>query len=330
MRLVIDKYEAITQKKLEKPLKIVLISDIHVAKKRILIEDFNLKRVLKGVKKISGIDFFVLGGDYVNTAKDYLDERAKNSLFDFVRSLAKIAPVVMIKGNHDVYFRTKKTDAVYSEFLKIENTFLVDNKQIEMSGIKITGFSPSRETYHARKHGKHAQTLALDQFKKCKFNFNEKDFNLILTHSPLMLANKTMEKEAKDFFEKSDIILSGHLHNGLIASRNSELILKILKNENSRSPFKKVLKRYADSGIWYGYKTCFLIRGCRGARYFGLNNNTVYLPSSKNYSKLKLFEHEKEAVQITTKAVNKYAVVPLFAGRPSVLELKIRSVSPKN
>lgn len=330
MRLVVDKYEILTQKKLKKPLKLVLISDTHITKNRLLFENFNLNSTLRGLKKINDVDFFVLGGDYVNTARDYLDEKTLNFFTDFLEKIAKIAPVLMIKGNHDLYFRSKKTDEIYQNFQKLDNVFLLENEQIDFLGLKITAFLPPKESFHATKYGRHSMLLSHEDFKKKHFVFDDKDFNLILTHSPLSLSNKIMEKNQKDFFKKADVILSGHMHNGLIFSRNFEWIVRMLKNENSKNPFKKVIKRYADTGFWYVYKTFFLIRGCRGARYFGLDNNTVYLPSSKKYSPLNLFEHANEAIQITTKAVNKYAVVPIFTGRPSVIELKITPHTPKN
>ncbi len=330
MRLVIDKYEVLTDKKLKKPLKVVLISDTHLAKKRVLCERINLKSTLKGIERINNIDFFVLGGDFVNTAKDYLDEKTLDYFINYLKALTKIAPVIMIKGNHDMYFRSKRTDEIIQSFSKLDNVTLLENQQIDFLGIKVTNFSPSRETYHATKYGRHSMLLAREEFKKMHFSFDEKDFNLILTHSPLSLSNKRMEEKEPEFFSNADVILSGHMHNGLILSRNFEWIVRMLKNENSKSPFKKLIKRYADSGFWYVYKTFFIIRGCRGARFFGLNNNTVYLPSSKEYSKIKLYEHKKEALQIVTKAVNKYAIIPIYVGRPSIVELKITRHSEKN
>ncbi|MBR3368193.1 metallophosphoesterase [Candidatus Saccharibacteria bacterium] len=330
MRLVIDKYEAFTDKKIKKPLKIVLISDTHLAKNKMLFEKINLRSTLKGIEKIKSIDFFVLDGDYVNTAKDYLDNDTFNFFVDFIKKLAKIAPVIMVRGNHDLYFRTNRTDETYRQLQKLDNVTLLENEQIDFLGLRITAFLPPRESFHATKYGRHSMLISHEDFKKKHFVFNEEDFNLVLTHSPLSLSNKYMEEKSKDFFKKCDVVLSGHMHNGLIFSRNLEWIVKMLKNENSKNPFKKTTKRYADSGFWYVYKTFFLIRGCRGARYFGLNNNTVYLPSSKEYSPLKLYDHKNESVQIITKAVNKYAVIPFYVGRPSVVELKITPITPKN
>jgi hypothetical protein len=229
----------------------------------------------------------------------------------------------MIKGNHDYYFRTKRTDEIYDNFKNVDNLIFLDNEQADLLGIKITCFAPTRETYHATKHGKHSQELSLEQFKKQNFSLSENDFNLVLTHSPITLSNKIMEQKGKEFYKKADVVLSGHMHNGLLFSKNFEWIVRILKNEKSHSPIKKIVKKYADTGVWYVYKTCFLIRWCRGARFFGKGDNTVYLPSSKSYSEIKLYNHPDETLQITTKGVNKYAVIPFFVGRPSVVELKI-------
>lgn len=323
MRLVVDKFEVLTNKKLSKPLKVVFISDTHLCRNIFLRENFNLWSTLRGLKKIDKIDFFVLGGDYINTAKDYLNERTLNTFKTFLTELTKHAPVIMIKGNHDSYFKTKKSEEIYASFANMNNIFLLDNKQVEMFGIKITGFSPSRETYHASKYGRHAQLIAREQFKAEGFKFNEDDFNLILTHSPMSLSNQIMEEKGKLFYRKADVVLSGHMHNGLILSRNFELFHKITRTKRFDTWLSRLVKKYADSGFWYVYKTLFMIRWCRGARFFGNGDDNVLLPSSKNYAQLDLSEHPEEALQIVAKGINKYAVIPLYTGRPSVVELKI-------
>ena len=330
MRLVVDKFEVFTDKKLKKPLKVVLISDTHVAKKKILFENLNLKRTLFGIKKIKDIDFFVLGGDYVNTTRDFSDERTLNFFTEFLKSLAEIAPVIMVKGNHDYYFRTKRADEIYENFGKIKNVTYVDNKQLDFLGIKITGFSPTKEAYHATKYGRHAQIIAREQFINQHFKLGDDDFNLILTHSPLSLSNKIMEKSGINFYKRADVILSGHMHNGLLTSFNPEFLVKILRKAEPNSRIRKLARKYADMGIWYVYRTAFLIRECRGARFFGKGSDDVYLPSSKTYSEINLTHHRDEALQITTKGVNKYAVIPFFTGRPSIVELKISPCKTEN
>lgn len=323
MRLVVDKFEVLTNKKLSKPLKVVFISDTHLCRNVFLRENFNIWSTIRGLKKIDDVDFFVLGGDYINTARDYLNERTLNTFKIFLNFLTERAPVIMIKGNHDVYFKTKKSEEIYESFANIKNVFLLDNKQIEMFGIKITGFSPSRETYHATKYGRHTQLITREQFKAENFKLNEDDFNLILTHSPLSLSNRLMEEKGKLFYRKADVILSGHMHNGLVFSRNFEMIHKITQTKRFNSWFSRLIRKYADSGFWYVYKTLFMVRECRGARFFGKGDDDVLLPSSKKYAKLDLDERPNETLQIISKGVNKYAVIPFYTGRPSVIELKI-------
>ena len=323
MRLILDKFKILTDKKLEKPLKLVLISDLHFCKNPILFENININSLLRGLKKIRKIDFFVLNGDYVNSATDFLHTKTLQDFTNFLKKLTEIAPILMIRGNHDEYLKSKKSMEIYESFSKIEGVVFVDNMQIEKFGIKITGFAPSKATYRASKHGKAAQLLAKDEFFEQNFELNKEQFNLVLTHSPYCLSNKTMETLAPSFFEDADMILSGHMHNGLLPSRNSELINKVLTNKKSNSFLKRIIKKYADSGIWYVYKTVFLIRECRGARFFGKGDDDVILPSSKKFIKIDLANRIDETLQITTKGINKYAAIPFLVGKPSVVELII-------
>lgn len=327
MRLAIDKFEVLTDKKLEKPLKIILVSDMHAGNLPLMSGRTSFYATIRGLKRIKNVDFFAFCGDYVNNAPSWLGSKAKTNFEKFLSKVSKIAPVILVRGNHDIFEGDEETDKKYQELKNMDNVILLDNKQIDFLGIRLTGFMPRHEVYDLRKHGIGSQKIALEDFQKENFKFNEKDFNLILTHSPYTFSNNLMLEKAPELFEKCDVILSGHLHNGLMPTRNFESITKYFNHLKPRSRFKKFIAKNIDAGVWFGIKTGFLVSYCRGARLVGEKEiGYPILPSSKRYIKVDLTKNKNKLAQIVGKAIIKYSFLPVINGRPSVVELKI---SPK-
>ena len=322
--MVIDKFEVLTDKKLEKNLKIVLISDIHVSHNAILRNDKNIKDTLNGALKIRDVDFFVLCGDFINDTHDWKNEKVIQTFEDFLKKFGEKAPVFVTRGNHDLIFHNKKNEEVFQEFGKLENVFIFEDAQKDFLGVNLTAFCPSKHSYDLRKHGETAQKLAVSDFLARKFKFDEKKFNLFITHSPYSMTNKYALKAIPEFFEKCDVILSGHLHNGLIFSRNFDSISKKINQFDDKKGVKGFLARNADFGFWVDPKTGFMASKCRGGKFVGDGKiGRSFLPCSKTYTKVDLTKEPGKTLQIISKGVNKYAAIPVFVGKPSVVELKI-------
>lgn len=327
MRLAVDKFEVLTDKKLEKPLRVVLVSDVHAGNLPLMSGKINFNSTLKGIKKMRKIDFFAFCGDFLNNAQSWRGTPAEKHFVEFTQELAKIAPVILVRGNHDIFEGDERTEENYQKLEKLENIILLDNKQMKLLGIKITGFTPRHEVYDLGKHGEMAQKISVQDFKKEHFWFDEEDFNLILTHSPYNITNKTMLRDYPEIFEKGDVILSGHLHNGLMPSGNFEFITRYFNKLKPKNKLQKFWARNIDTGIWFGMKTGFVISHCRGAKLAGEGKiGYPILPSSKRFVKIDLTKEKNKLVQIIGKSISKYFFLPILQGRPSVVELKI---SPK-
>jgi len=322
MRLVVDKFKVITDKKLKKPLRVVFISDTHFGEHPLTAGKWNGNSTLKGLRKLGKIDLILFGGDYVNSALVFKMRYPLKNFTDFLKACAEIAPVIMIRGNHDLYLNNRATEEIYQKFGSIENVTLLDNAQMKFKGIEITGFTPRHSSYDLIKHGKRSHKITMEDFGGAKFKFKKEDFNLIVTHSPYSLTNKRALREFPEVFENSDVVISGHLHNGAFASKNFEGLTRKSNNKSS----KHLLRISIDKGIWLDPKTGFVANHCRGAKLVGEEKiGRAILPSSKNYIEIDLRKEEnrKKLVQVTGKGIHKFSVIPLFPGRPSIVELVI-------
>ena len=313
MRLAVDRYRIITDKPLEHPLRVVLISDVHISRNPLTGDFINIGSLLKNLRTIKNIDLFALCGDFVNSANTLKDLSIANRFADFLRRLSRTAPVVLVRGNHDLYNNDMDTEKIYQNFAKIPNVTLLDNAQMDFAGITITGFTPRHEAYDLIKHGKRSYAITVEDYKREHFQLNHDKFHLILTHSPYTFTNKRMQRELPEIYESSDLVLSGHLHNGLFLSGNHGIIGRILDDT-----------KLVDLGFWVDPKTGFTSRHCRGAKFVGEHHiGSTILPASRGYTELRSSDYPRRLIQITGKGINKFSTLPFVVGRPSVAEIVI-------
>lgn len=167
--------------------KILQFSDLHCK--------FYDGKLIEDAEKLKP-DIIVITGDLVDDFYTDLTET-----YAFLQSIIKIAPVYFVSGNHD------KLHPQYDGFLKSAEKMgvtVLENKKVEISkeaehinlyGVSDPGFWLDNDSYPE----------LIKSMEKIKV---DEGSNILLFHRANML----------DFFNKYDfdLILSGHLHGGLI------------------------------------------------------------------------------------------------------------------
>ena len=191
-----------------------IVSDIHNTNTVTFKLWDKLIRELKLIKP----DYIFIPGDLVQSADDLTIDEVKLKLNYLLNSLQKIAPTYISLGNHDLRNGKKanaKDTLKYFKSLETKRLFVLNNETIELNDITITGFSPKAETYY----DKHKNTWTKDfvkELKECSFNFNNKKYNIFLTHSPRIISKEETIEQTKDILNNIDLIICGHMHDGYI------------------------------------------------------------------------------------------------------------------
>ncbi len=165
--------------------KIVFVSDIHHGK------SYSIKRVRNLVERVNKLkpDIILLGGDYVNSDKRYIEP-----CFSELKNLKAPQGVYGVMGNHDHYEGAKLT----SESMAKAGIVQLDNKAAwiikGIDRIKIGGVGDLWED---------SQDLTAT-LKEAKLE----DFVLLLSHNP-----DYAERINNDII---DLVLSGHTHGGQV------------------------------------------------------------------------------------------------------------------
>ncbi len=194
-----------------------IISDIHADKDTDL---GILDRYLEEFKKYN-LQYIAILGDILNDGTDV--ESAKR-ISDYFYKMGKIAPVMMILGNHDKV--TLKDDRWYvisndedlakfnemvSIFKDIPGVNFLSNSGVLFGDLYFYGMDPQTEYYFD------ATPLPekIDMLYSHVINMSKYNYNVLLSHSPQLVIDKRMI-DAFKFYKDVDLILTGHMHNGFL------------------------------------------------------------------------------------------------------------------
>lgn len=216
--------------------KICLLSDIHYSKNYDLtIFDEIIKNITENKP-----DYICIPGDLVDDVT-YLYE-CPDELTKFIKKLSLIAPVIISKGNHDEtkfdrYNPNYLTNEQYFLNLNtIENVYYLNNKSLVRDNIVFTGFNLSYGVYYNKPHEDSNKFIKeLDKLPK----IDTLKYNILLCHTPTCILTDKVLNESK-LASKFDLILSGHMHNGLV--------FKFLDRKSNRGfagPFRSFFPKYA-------------------------------------------------------------------------------------
>lgn len=218
--------------------KVCLITDLHFSKEYDLEL---LDRIEANVVKHKP-NFICLSGDIIDSSNMIYDDSIKE-LKNFIIKLSKVAQVIVSLGNHEITNKSlnKKSEPAnifevinwFMDLNKLENVYFLNNKNLVRGDICFVGFNPDFEYY--TKEDNKIFIKELDS----KIKMSKKYYNILLCHSPINVFTSLTLKYSSEI-KKTNLILSGHMHNGMILrcfdhNGNWGLI----------SPLKKPFPKYA-------------------------------------------------------------------------------------
>ncbi len=210
--------------------KIVLLSDIHYFDKSM---SYKLNQITNTIKKIKP-DYICICGDLV----DDLNIKDKFGLINWIKELAKISLVLIAIGNHEYQLNRKLVDyydkKLFNKLSKINNVKVLDNDYINIDKINFIGLNLPYQYYKNKEDETELINFVNNNFAKLN-----KGYNILLCHSPYMIARKNVLDKLKC---KNDIslILCGHMHAGLTFN----WMKKIFKGRGLITPQKRILGKY--------------------------------------------------------------------------------------
>lgn len=192
------------------------------------------EKILNSVKKEKP-NYIMITGDLIDEPSITLDKKI-NELIIFLSDLGKECKVFISIGNHDVYF--DKDFIFFNKIDKINNVFVLNNKSYIDDNIYVFGFTMPN-IYYYNITGKESYEVILDELDKHNSFINNLPKDVVkigLFHSPINLMNNSVLSKLEEF----DLLLSGHMHNGMLFKWMS---LFFPKNSGLVGPSKKLFPK---------------------------------------------------------------------------------------
>lgn len=204
--------------KVKKDRVIALLSDLHDSSK-VSYETITL--LTKDIAT-SEPDIICFAGDLINDAKKTIETEKYQHLIVWFETLAKIAPVCIIRGNHDLLTRDEKnknwhyydSSVLFDTLASLDNVYLLENgsapfidDELTISGFDLGKFTEKyyeehRESYAAFK------LYANKPLTQMEESLDPEKFNILMYHSPENIVGKNRNKY--------NLSLFGHMHNGAL------------------------------------------------------------------------------------------------------------------
>lgn len=191
--------------------KIALFSDIHFNIK------YNYQLFLDIINNLKNNkpDYICIPGDIIDNNSVLEKEILKNRLYHFIEELSLISKVIISIGNHEKIYDDYK-DSHNVEFFKklsnINNVYVLDNENKIFEKINFIGFNPSTAYYKDKEN----IDILIQDFMKVSNKIVNSKYNILLCHSPIRIMEDKMF--ANTNIKDINLILSGHMHNGLVFS----------------------------------------------------------------------------------------------------------------
>ena len=186
IKLDISRYN-IKNKKIDKNLKIVFLSDLH---------NRNIKEKIVKILEEEKPDLVIHGGDMVN------ERLTETSNFISLCDAIKDKQIYVI-GNHETALEDDFND--YKKVInKMNIEFLFNNKKKLSNNIDLYGFVSDYECYKKF----HVLCLSKEYIEEKIGKLDNSKFNILIAHNPL---------EFESYVDYgADLVLSGHVHGGII------------------------------------------------------------------------------------------------------------------
>ena len=240
----------LSSKKLKKNITFIHIGDIHYN------ETTSAKKLeyIKYAIEDAHPDYIFITGDLLDKPKITKNKEKIKLLVSWLNSLGNIAKVFISLGNHDIIL--EEDYKFFNKLNDINNIYVLNNQSYEDENVFISGFTlPTNYYYNIEKHEDEDALLeTLQNNFNLVTNLPKKKYKVALIHSPILLSEKKVVEKSKEY----DLVLSGHMHNGLIP----RILDKIIKNNYGLiSPDKRFFAKNTRGKIKTKYYTIIITGG---------------------------------------------------------------------
>lgn len=187
-------------------------------------------------------DYIMITGDLIDLPNITMNDEKIYELIKFITDLGKLSKVLISIGNHDVHFDSDIN--FFNKLDKIDNVYVLNNKSYSDEFVYVVGFTMPN-IYYYNIYGKENPLVILDELDKNRKLFSNLPKDVVkigMFHSPINLMREDVLKQFNEF----DLLLAGHMHNGMLFKWMSPFFPK---NSGLVGPSKKLFPKLSRGRI---------------------------------------------------------------------------------
>lgn len=265
----------------EDTINIKSLGDLHVSSS---FPDYKFQIIKEGITS-TPTDYVCFCGDNLDSSNFlYTDPKKRDAYLKFLEDLGKKYKVFINRdGGHDLAYLTKnwwKKDLSYDFWREVAsiNGIYLSNTLPFYEDEKVIIFNLEEPFELFYDNGKHLEnkSILIDELNKSKAyltNLNSDKLKILIIHSPILVT----DLEILELIKEYDLILSGHMHNGMM--------LPILDHFFDGN--KGILNNLFDKheGLIAPNKS-FRPDNARGVKEINIDGKTIYLIITSGITKL--------------------------------------------
>ena len=254
--------------KIDRDRRILSLSDFHLTEDK----GFEHLKEIKSKTDMTKISHIVMPGDIINDVNELKDNKFRNKVLQALSDFADDKHVFLSAGNHDQMTLNNKEwqrgdySLLQETIEELPKFHLLENGEtITANDITYSAFSPDYSYYEDE--NKERKDLESDYNASL---FDNTTFNILLTHEPQSII-KLSTKKGSCIQDNTDLVLSGHMHDGMIP----HFFKRFCGNIGVISPQMQIFPKYAHGTVNVG-DTTFVINGPVNARVESSLINELY------------------------------------------------------
>lgn len=217
-------YNEIVSDKIDKDVSLSLAADFHLSH---ISNDDKFELIKENIYENQS-DYVCIPGDYIDMSNILDEKKYYDKSLLYLESLGKVSKVFLTLGSHDF---TRVINGVGSfdwnknwmqDIQSLENVVLLHNQIFCDNQIRFIGYTPTYN-YYMNETKEEDEEILIEDYNQNMPKIDENKLNILLCHSPICILNDNVLEKVEDI-KMMDLILTAHMHNGMIPYPISELI----------------------------------------------------------------------------------------------------------
>lgn len=213
--MIKNKHYLIYDKNINSSKNIALLADIHYSN---IFKDQKFK-LIKDNLYSNKPNYICIPGDIIDSTNILDDTKKQQTFLDFFEDIGGIAPTFISLGSHDFTrldgnnWSVDYNEKWFKELNSIDNVHLLHDSKYDCGDITFTGYTANYQYYY-NDTKEESKEILINYLNKHSIKQDDNKCNILLFHSPIRIIDP--EILSLDALKNIRLILTGHMHNGMI------------------------------------------------------------------------------------------------------------------